>query len=116
MCACTVVFRVRVFPNANPACGDIGVAPFAVNLGIESPLLMPRFRVERNHDVRRGFEIKKPERKHGRRFEREFRIARKAVTYLAGAVRPGHRELVYVVALDLVEAGEVLAERITTIE
>src|SRR5580704_16071344 len=84
-------------------------------MGIESPALHPGFRVERDHDVRRGLEIEKAECQHGRRLEGQFVGASETRTVLPGLISPCNGEVRDVLAVDLVEAREVLAERVAAV-
>ena len=66
----TCMSAVGVFPNTHAARARFGVLARSIDVGIESPALHARLRVERDHDVRRGLEIEEAECQHRRRLER----------------------------------------------
>src|SRR5882757_9221036 len=84
-------------------------------MGIESPARPAGFRVERDHYVRRGLEIEEAECQHRRRFEGQFVRARETRTVLPGPISPCNGEVRDVLAVDLVEAREALAERVAAV-
>src|SRR5262249_50549294 len=82
---------------------------------VESPALRAGFGVERDDDVRGGFEIEEPESQHRGRFEGEFAGPRETCAALSGPIRPGNRQVCDILAIDLVEAGEALAEHVAAV-
>ena len=62
-----------------------------------------------------GLEVEEAECQHRCRLEGQFARARETRTVLPGAVGPGDGEVRDVLAIDLVEAREVLAERVAAV-
>jgi len=83
---------------------------------IEPPALAAGLRIERDHDISGGLEVQQAESEHRCRFEGELSGAGESCAQLTRAVRPRRRELRDVAAVDLVEAGKVLPERITAVK
>ena len=106
---------LAALPDTDAAGTDFGVAPGAIDARIEAPARAPGLRIECDHDVRAGLEIQETEGEHRGGFEGELAGARQPRAQLGGAIGPGDRQPGDIGAVDLIEAREALAKRITAV-
>src|SRR4029077_7927679 len=105
----------RALPDTHPPRARFGVVARAIDVRIEAPARLTGLRIECDHDVRAGLDVQQAEGEHRRCLEGEPAGARQARAQLAGAIGPGHRKVRDVAAVDLIETGVALTERVTAV-
>src|SRR3569833_212574 len=112
---CALVFNVRILPQAHSPGGHLPVGQRPVDMRVEAPPMYAGFGVEGDDDDRGGLEVEQAESQHRSDFKGYFAGVCETRAVLSCPKSPGDREVRDVLSVDLIEAGEALAEHVTAV-
>src|SRR5579871_5172217 len=84
-------------------------------MGVEAPALRTGFRIQRNEYVRGCLEVEQAEGQDGCYLEGHLTRAGEPRPGLARVVGPGDLQVLYILAVDLVQTGKALTEHVPAV-